>query len=218
MAAVSSHSHAYRPDWWGYHWTQAKHTWWVHRRTIVPQQVIPILWVHLSDIAHSRQVQSGQSANAHLLMIHFTTAGTNSDMHVRLVGLDGLEDIGVGSGQKAIALCQQLLLVKAAGPKARSNHAVGLSLSHAVKVSCGVVRTGHGQLQSDISRQTGYGMSGNMQKKLWLMNQHRQCVGVGQRRFRGAHAEPGYVNITVWETTCARRQCLPSLSVQRQIQ
>lgn len=45
------------------------------------------------------------------------------------MSLDILEDIGVGSGQEAITLCQQLLLVKGAGSKTRPNHAVCLALA-----------------------------------------------------------------------------------------
>ena len=52
------------------------------------------------------------------------------------MGLDALEDVGIGSGQKAIIFCQQLLLVKVGSAQARSYHAVGLPLQHRAQVWC----------------------------------------------------------------------------------
>ncbi len=52
------------------------------------------------------------------------------------MGLDALEDIGIGSGQEAIVFCQQLLLVKVGGAQARPYHAVGLPLQHKATFWC----------------------------------------------------------------------------------
>ena len=46
------------------------------------------------------------------------------------MAFNALEDVGISSGQEAIILCQQLLLVKAGSAQTRPYHAVGLPLQH----------------------------------------------------------------------------------------
>lgn len=61
-------------------------------------------------------------------MVDLTATGSDRDMHLSLLSLNGVKDAGVGSSQEAICFSQDLLLVKAYSAQAWTNHAVSLAL------------------------------------------------------------------------------------------